>query len=91
MDVLPTMLNLFGIDYDSRLLMGKDILSTSDCLVVFKDKNWISSKGTRSQLEEHALEYVRQVDKHVSNMFNYSALILDKDYYSIVFNRNKTE
>ena len=91
MDILPTMLNLFGIDYDSRLLMGKDILSTSDCLVVFKDKNWISSKGTRSQLEEHALEYVRQVDKHVSNMFNYSALILDKDYYSIVFNRNKTE
>ena len=29
--------------------------------------------------------------KEVSNMFNYSALILDKDYYSIVFNRNKTE
>lgn len=89
MDILPTMLNLFGIDYDSRLLMGKDIFSDSDCLVVFKDKNWISAKGTRSQLEEHALEYVRQVDKHVSNMFNYSTLILDKDYYSIVFKRNE--
>lgn len=84
MDVLPTMLNLFGLDYDSRLLMGKDIFSDSEGLVVFKDKNWISDKGTRSQLEEHALEYVKQIDKKVSNMFNYSALILDRDYYSII-------
>ncbi len=27
-DILPTMLNLFGIDYDSRILMGNDIFST---------------------------------------------------------------
>src|SRR5699024_8448840 len=27
LDVLPTILNLFGIDYDSRLIVGKDILS----------------------------------------------------------------
>ena len=26
-DVLPTLLNLFGIEYDSRLIVGKDILS----------------------------------------------------------------
>ena len=26
-DILPTMLNLFGIEYDSRLLMGTDIFS----------------------------------------------------------------
>ena len=26
-DILPTVLNLFGIDYDSRLLMGNDIFS----------------------------------------------------------------
>ena len=29
LDVLPTVLNLFGIEYDSRLLMGKDILSNN--------------------------------------------------------------
>ena len=28
-DVLPTVLNLFGMEYDSRIIMGKDILSTS--------------------------------------------------------------
>ena len=28
LDFLPTIYNLFGIDYDSRLFMGKDILST---------------------------------------------------------------
>ena len=25
-DVLPTILNLFGVSYDSRLLIGNDIL-----------------------------------------------------------------
>ena len=45
-DVLPTLLNLFGIDYDSRLLMGKDILSNSSPLVVFQNYSWITDKGT---------------------------------------------
>ena len=27
-DVLPTIYNLFGVEYDSRLIVGKDILST---------------------------------------------------------------
>ncbi len=87
MDVLPTLLNLFGLEYDSRLIMGRDIFSDSEGLVVFKDKNWISEKGTRSQLAEYDLEYVREVDEKVSDMFNYSTLILDKDYYGKVFNQ----
>lgn len=28
-DVLPTLLNLFGIEYDSRLIVGQDILSSN--------------------------------------------------------------
>ncbi|MBP5270349.1 MAG: LTA synthase family protein [Clostridia bacterium] len=29
-DILPTVLNLFGLEYDSRLIMGQDILSTKE-------------------------------------------------------------
>ncbi|MBQ4556871.1 MAG: LTA synthase family protein [Clostridia bacterium] len=33
-DIIPTVSNLFGIEYDSRLLMGTDVLSDSDPLVI---------------------------------------------------------
>ena len=45
-DVLPTVLNLFGVKYDSRLIMGKDILSTSEGIAIFKDKSWVTNRGT---------------------------------------------
>ena len=50
-DIIPTLSNLFGLEYDSRLLMGKDILSTADALVPlnFNGKggswHWVTDKG----------------------------------------------
>ena len=82
MDILPTLSNMFGFEYDSRLLMGSDIFSDSEGLVVFKDKNWISSKGTRQDLRGVDDEYVSKMDKIVADKFTYSALILEKNYYS---------
>lgn len=81
MDILPTLSNMFGLEYDSRLLMGKDIFSDSEGFVLFKDKNWISEKGKRSELVGKDDGYVAATDKKAAMMFNYSALILDKDYY----------
>lgn len=82
MDVLPTLSNMFGLEYDSRLLMGKDIFSDSEGFVAFKDKNWISEAGTRESLIGKDDEYVAKQDKKVADMFNYSTLILDTDYYA---------
>ena len=82
MDILPTLCNMFGIEYDSRLFMGKDIFSESEGFVVFKDKDWISERGSRKSLEGTDDEYVAYTDKNVADMFVYSALVLDKDYYS---------
>ncbi len=45
-DVMPTLLNLFGIEYDSRLLAGRDAMSSSDGLVFFSDFSFISEKGS---------------------------------------------
>ena len=45
LDILPTVLNLFGLKYDSRLLMGNDILSDKEGIVIFNDRSWISSYG----------------------------------------------
>lgn len=84
MDILPTLSNMFALTYDSRLLMGRDIFSEAEGFVAFKDKNWISERGTRSDLlaaGEAEEAYVRAVDSKVANMFDVSALILDRDYY----------
>ena len=54
-DILPTVLNLFGEEYDSRLIMGHDILSDCEGFVplnmsnadanVSSSNNWITDYG----------------------------------------------
>ncbi|MBQ0101618.1 MAG: sulfatase-like hydrolase/transferase [Firmicutes bacterium] len=53
-DILPTVLNLFGEEYDSRLIIGRDILSTSEGFVILNmsnvgaissSQNWITDYG----------------------------------------------
>ena len=101
LDVLPTLLNLFGFSYDSRLLMGNDILSSSEDLVIFADRSFITSKGKYNASEnkftphsgvtfkndKEQKEYIEQISNIVNNKFQISALILDTDYYSKVLNK----
>ncbi len=42
MDLMPTLLNLFGFDYDSRLFAGKDIFSQDEGMVIFNDRSFIT-------------------------------------------------
>ncbi len=50
-DIIPTISNLFGLEYDSRLLMGVDILSDTMPLVILNQDgdgsawNWINAYG----------------------------------------------
>ena len=95
-DILPTLSNLFGLEYDSRILAGKDILSTREGLVIFSNRNWISDRGryvaatkefevfdaeTFVSGEEMKL-YVEQINKEVDERFQTSTLVLSEDYYS---------
>lgn len=41
-DILPTLLNLFGVDYDSRLLAGTDVLSSGLHVAVLSDKSFMT-------------------------------------------------
>lgn len=41
-DILPTVSNLLGLEYDSRLIIGQDILSDSDGLVMFANRSFIT-------------------------------------------------
>lgn len=93
LDILPTILNLFGIEYDSRLLMGRDILSNSEPLVILSNKSFITDKGRYNAItgefinstdEEVDDEYINRIKTIVEGKFQISKLILEKNYYSII-------
>ncbi|MDO5521876.1 MAG: LTA synthase family protein [bacterium] len=91
LDILPTLSNLFGFTYDSRLLSGKDILSDSEGLVIFNNKNFItdkikynnSTKKVTYLVDESKVPegYVTEKVKEVKALFTASAGILENDYY----------
>ena len=90
LDIIPTLSNLFGLEYDSRLLMGRDILSDSPGLVVFSNRSFLTDLGRynsktdtftpnagASAPDGYALGMIREV----RDMFSYSVKILETDYY----------
>ncbi len=92
LDVLPTVLNLFGVEYDSRLLMGRDILSNSEPLVVFSDGSFITDKGKYNAItgefiptdEDVDKDYIERISIIVEGKTQVSRLILEKNYYNLI-------
>ena len=93
-DVLPTILNLFGIEYDSRLLVGKDILSNSEGIAIFSNRSWVTNKGTyfanqnkfvSADNTEVDNEYIRKINTKVANGFTISDSIIKYNIYDDIF------
>ena len=89
-DVLPTIYNVFGLNYDSRLIIGKDILSTTPGLAIFGNSSWVSDEGTYfasqgkfvpRENHEVAADYVSNMNRIVSNKVSMSKLIMTENYY----------
>ena len=89
-DVIPTLYNLFNVPYDSRLIIGKDILSTSPGLAIFGNRSWVSDYGKYyagtgkfilNKDKSINDNYINYVNKVVANRMNMSALIMKNNYY----------
>ncbi len=98
LDILPTLSNLFGLEYDSRLLMGRDIFSDAEPLVMLSNRSFItdkakynSSSGEVTLLTEEPLpeDYISNLNKVVKNKFSVSKSILEEDYYRCLFPKKK--
>ena len=94
LDVMPTLANLFGLEYDSRLMAGRDILSDEPGLVIFSNYSFLTDQGaydsttdafTMFDGSEPDPDYVAERVAEVQNRVAYSASILDWDYYRVVF------
>ncbi len=94
-DILPTVLNLWGFQYDSRLLTGTDILSDGLHVAIlrdnsfFNDKVWFNASKNKVQylVDESELpeDYIENMVKLVKTKYEVSKVILDYDYYGFVF------
>ncbi len=94
LDILPTLSNLFGLEYDSRLLVGRDVFSDTEPLVLWTDYSWVTKEGKYDAEtdifypnEGSAVgdEYVEQMKIIVSNKLSFSDKIHSYDYYDILF------
>lgn len=94
-DVLPTLLNLMGIDFDSRLLVGTDALSNSNGLVVFSDYSWITDLGTYDGKKFTATnqetmipeQYVEGINIITKQKLTVSSFIQKNNYYKTLFDK----
>lgn len=95
LDILPTLANLFGVEFDSRLLPGRDIFSDAPALVFTTGYNWITEYGyyyassgkfvqTRTDVTLPE-DYVQSVTATVKNKVSYCDLVLDNDYFRYLF------
>ncbi len=94
-DILPTLCNLFGVEWDSRLYVGRDVLSDALPLVFFGNYDWktdlghySSSKNIFTPTDEDAVipeDYVKQISSIVRNKMTFSKSVLSHDYYTHVY------
>jgi phosphoglycerol transferase MdoB-like AlkP superfamily enzyme len=93
LDLLPTVSNLFGLEFDSRLYMGRDVFSDAEPLVMFRNRSWITgdarynSQTGKAEFFSGAESdtYVKSIKSEVGNRFAVSTRILDNDYWRILF------
>lgn len=93
LDILPTLLNLFGLEFDSRLLVGRDVFSNAPPLVLWPDHSWKTELGSYNaatgrftpmagtQMDE---AYREQISSTVANHITYSKGVQSCDYFNIL-------
>ncbi len=97
-DILPTVSNLLGLEYDSRMLSGTDILSDSPGLVVFNSGCWLTEQGYYNRYDQSFTpsagctldaskqeEYVAAMKKQAANKREISEIALKQDIYEYIF------
>ena len=100
-DILPTILNLWGFNYDSRLLAGTDVFSDGEHMAVlidksfFTDKVWVngSTGEIRYLVDKNTLpeNYVENMLRLVETKFSLSKNILNSAYYNFLFEKEDVD
>ena len=97
-DILPTLSNLLGLEYDSRMLAGSDILSDSEGLVIFTSRCWETDRGFYNRYTgeftpapgvtmtaEEQESYVSTMKKLVQYKLECTDMIVENNFYDYAF------
>ena len=99
LDILPTILNLFGIPYQEKSMIGRDIFDKNNLgFAYFDDFSWIDSKilvnnGKIIKLKnisEYDIDknYISNKSKEAREKFRRNDLTLKYDYLKNIINKN---
>lgn len=98
-DILPTILNLWGFPYDSRMLAGTDVFSDGEHVAVLADKSFLtdqvwfhaSSGEIRYLVDETQIspDYMEYMNWLVKSKFSLSKDILNTAYYNFVYEKGE--
>jgi phosphoglycerol transferase MdoB-like AlkP superfamily enzyme len=90
-NIVPTLANLFDLDYDPRLYMGTDLLSDDyESLVVFADGSWKNerayynaSTGSIKNYTDNPYtnEEIKDINERVSYKMKMSSLAIKNNYF----------
>ena len=93
-DILPTLSNLLGLEYDSRMMAGTDVLSAADPVVIFFSTSWLTAKGRYNRYtgafepaegtemsEEEKNVYVENMKYIVNSRLMLGQRIIESDFY----------
>ena len=94
LDIVPTLSNLFGLEYDSRLLVGRDVFSDTEALAMWNNYSWATVRGKYDSAREvfypnegydNDQSYVDRINQIVANKLSYSGKVVDYDYFGYLF------
>ncbi len=95
LDILPTLSNLFGTEFDSRLMPGRDVFSDAAALVFNTNYDWKTEYGTyysskgkfvpNDESVELPENYVSTMKAIVRNKIKYCDGVLETDYFRHIF------
>ena len=92
-DILPTIANLFDLNYDPRYYMGVDVFSDEETIVIFTNGSWLTDKALydsstntyKSLKGDLDQKYIESINKKVNDKFYVSNKVLTLDYFKYRF------
>ncbi len=82
-DIAPTVLNLFGIDYEPKYYVGTDVFSSAHKnLIMFSDYSWYDGNIYSLENKDNAnIDYINETSNYVKTKVDLSKMIISNNYY----------
>lgn len=99
-NLTPTLANLFGVEYDSRIYLGSDLLSKEyESIAVFADSSWKNEVGYYSSStnsmkyyteKEYTDEEILEINEGIALKLKMSSAAIKNNYFSYLNKKLKS-